>query len=66
MAFKLLLAAEEHWRRLNAPHLVALVKAGVKFTDGEAEMFQSEPTQEEMFSQNPSILAADPLAIHNI
>jgi len=66
MAFKLLLAAEEHWRKLNAPHLVALVKAGVKFTDGEAEMFQSEPTQEEMFSENPSVLAADPVTIHNI
>ena len=46
MAFKLLLAAEEHWRRVNAPHLVALVKAGVEFPDGEAEMFQPEPAPE--------------------
>jgi putative transposase len=28
MAFKLLSAAEKRWRRVNAPHLVALVKAG--------------------------------------
>jgi len=34
MAFKLLEMAEKRWRRLNAPHLVALVRAGVKFVDG--------------------------------
>jgi len=34
MAFKLALAAQEHWRKLNAPHLVGLVRAGVKFRDG--------------------------------
>ena len=42
MAFKLLLAAEGRWRRVNAPHLVALVKAGVKFPNGQAEMFRPE------------------------
>jgi len=35
MAFKLALAAQEHWRKVNAPHLVGLVRAGVKFSDGE-------------------------------
>lgn len=34
MAFKLALAAQEHWRKVNAPHLVALVRAGVTFRDG--------------------------------
>lgn len=34
MAFKLALAAQEHWRRVNAPYLVALVNAGAKFEDG--------------------------------
>jgi transposase-like protein len=34
MAFKLLLMAEQRWRRLNAPHLVAQVRAGVRFRDG--------------------------------
>ena len=28
MAFKLIEAAQERWRRVNAPHLVALVAAG--------------------------------------
>lgn len=31
MAFKLLLSAEKRWRRLNAPHLVALIRSGVSF-----------------------------------
>jgi hypothetical protein len=34
MAFKLIQAAEQRWRRVNAPHLVAAVLAGVKFKDG--------------------------------
>jgi transposase-like protein len=37
MAFKLLLAAEKRWRRVNAPHLVALVQAGVEFPDGQQQ-----------------------------
>ena len=37
MAFKLLLAAEKHWRKINAPHLVALVQAGVQFPDGQRQ-----------------------------
>jgi putative transposase len=34
LAFKLTLAAEKRWRRVNAPHLVALVRAGVQFQNG--------------------------------
>ena len=34
MAFKLIQAAEQRWRRINAPHLVAAVLAGVEFKDG--------------------------------
>ena len=34
MAFKLLTMAQQRWRRLNAPHLVAQVRAGVRFQDG--------------------------------
>jgi transposase-like protein len=41
MAFKLLLAAEKRWRRITAPHLAALVQAGVKFSDGQ----QQKPLQ---------------------
>ena len=34
MAYKLLTAAQAHWRSANAPHLVALVRAGATFVDG--------------------------------
>jgi transposase-like protein len=35
MIFKLLEAAEGRWRRLNGHHLVALVRAGAEFRNGE-------------------------------
>jgi putative transposase len=35
MIFKLMEAAEGRWRRLNGYHLVALVRAGAKFENGE-------------------------------
>ena len=35
MAFKLLLGAERRWRKIDAPHLVALVQAGISFPDGQ-------------------------------
>jgi transposase-like protein len=65
MAFKLLLAAEKRWRRITASHLVALVRAGVDFPDGEAEMLQPEPAPE-LFTRTPSILAAEEVLVHNI
>ena len=34
MAYKLLTAAHARWRSVNAPHLVALVRAGATFVDG--------------------------------
>jgi len=34
MAFKLIEAAQDRWRAVNAPHLVALVRAGAKFDKG--------------------------------
>lgn len=34
MAFKLLEAAEQRWRAVNGPHLVALVRAGARFHKG--------------------------------
>ncbi len=36
MAFKLLAMAERRWRRINAPQLAALVRAGGEFRDGLA------------------------------
>ena len=34
MAYKLIEAAQSRWRAVNAPHLVALVRAGAKFENG--------------------------------
>jgi transposase-like protein len=35
MAFKLIQAAQDRWRAVNAPHLVALVRAGATFVNGK-------------------------------
>ncbi|GAA4537187.1 transposase [Pseudonocardia xishanensis] len=35
MAFKLIEAAQFRWRAVNAPHLVALVRAGATFINGK-------------------------------
>jgi transposase-like protein len=35
MAFKLIEAAQQRWRAVNAPHLVALVRAGARFERGQ-------------------------------
>ena len=34
MAYKLIEAAQARWRAVNAPHLVALVRAGARFEAG--------------------------------
>ncbi len=35
MAFKLMESAQHRWRAVNAPHLVALVRAGARFEKGK-------------------------------
>jgi transposase-like protein len=35
MAFKLIMSAQDRWRAVNAPHLVALVRAGARFVNGK-------------------------------
>ena len=35
MAFKLIESAQRRWRMVNAPHLVALVRAGATFINGK-------------------------------
>lgn len=35
MAFKLIEAVQSHWRAVNAPHLVALVRVGARFENGK-------------------------------
>lgn len=44
MAFKLIQMAQDRWRRLNAPHLLPLVRAGVQFNDGQ--QLEREDTEE--------------------
>jgi putative transposase len=34
MVFKLVESAQHRWRAVNAPHLVALVRAGARFERG--------------------------------
>ncbi|MCU4187526.1 IS256 family transposase [Acidiferrimicrobium sp. IK] len=46
MAFKLIEAAQDRWRSLNAPHLVALVRAGAKFEKGVIVERPSEQDRE--------------------
>ncbi len=50
MAFKLLEAAQERWRKVNAPHLVALVRAGATFIDGQLQE-RSEPRRDESIAE---------------
>ncbi len=35
MAFKLIESAQDRWRAVNAPHLLALVRAGAVFVNGK-------------------------------
>lgn len=47
MAFKLIEAAQDRWRAVNAPHLVALVRAGARFENGKiVEREPIDTTQE--------------------
>jgi hypothetical protein len=66
MAFKLLQEAEEHWRRVNSPHLVALVQAGVKFPDGKTRILPVMPEQAEQAVIKVHEDAAELTSIHNI
>jgi transposase-like protein len=47
MAFKLIEAAQDRWRAVNAPHLVALVRAGATFRNGKLVERPDEHAQHE-------------------
>ena len=47
MAFKLIEAAQDRWRAVNAPHLVALVRAGATFINGKLVERPGENAQPE-------------------
>ena len=68
LAFKLLLAAQERWRRINAPHLVALVWAGVQFRDGEQVTPHPRKEDQSSVARQDSIprIATRLVPIHNI
>ena len=43
MAFKLIESAQRRWRMVNAPHLVALVRAGATFVNGKLAERPDDP-----------------------
>jgi transposase-like protein len=47
MAYKLIEAAQSRWRAVNAPHLVALVRAGARFENGKLVERPDDTTDEE-------------------
>ena len=47
MAFKLIEAVQSRWRAANAPHLVALVRAGARFENGKLIERPDETTTKE-------------------
>ncbi len=47
MAFKLIEAAQDRWRAVNGPHLVALVRAGATFDNGKLVERPDETPQPE-------------------
>ncbi len=47
MAFKLIDSAQARWRAVNAPHLVALVRAGATFTKGKLVERPHEPASDQ-------------------
>jgi hypothetical protein len=47
MAFKLIQSAQDRWSAVNAPHLVALVRAGATFVNGKLVKRPDEHPQPE-------------------
>jgi len=58
LAFKLALAAQDRWRRVNAPHLLALVRAGVEFKNGKQVTTCDTEGQESLVEEEPIRIAA--------
>jgi putative transposase len=53
MAFKLLMMSEKRWRKVNSPHLVAVVQAGIRFPDGETCILPNMPKSSDSFIIKP-------------
>jgi transposase-like protein len=58
MAFKLIEAAQSRWRAVNAPHLVALVRAGAVFTGGKLVERDDQPVDDQPVSEGSQRAAA--------
>ncbi len=61
MAFKLIESAQQRWQAVNAPHLVALVRAGATFEKGKLIESARQPR-----SRNPSRLKNSSTGLDNI
>ena len=53
MAFKLIEAAQARWRMVNAPHLVALVRAGALFVNGKPSNDPETKIKKEAINKQP-------------
>lgn len=60
MAFKLIESAQRRWRMVNAPHLVALVRAGATFVNGKLAERPADPSPGD--NSQASAAAAQPQA----
>jgi len=61
MAFKLIESAQTRWRAVNAPHLVALVRAGAVFKNGSSS---NDPTnQRVVISKSRDTPILSPIAL---
>jgi len=58
LAGKLILAAQDRWRKVNAPHLVALVRAGIEFRDGKQVAYQEVEENDLLEENTPMRIAA--------
>ena len=62
MAFKLIVAAQDRWRAVNAPHLVALVRAGARSSTANSSNDQKinkpsrRPSKPRPESSDPQVL----------
>ena len=61
MAFKLIQAAQDRWRAVNGPHLVALVRAGAMFVNGQlVERPDDSINQGRLKDLHPQVLTIAP------
>jgi hypothetical protein len=60
MVFKLIESAQRRWRMVNAPHLVALVRAGSAFVNGKLVERTEDQTGRNAVSRDRGVNKIDP------